>query len=101
MILGLSLQTFTNAHVVISILGILSGIVALIGMLRGQCLEGWTGVFLASTVLTSVTGFMFPFTRILPSHMLGAISLVVLAAAILALYQYRLAGHWRVVYVVG
>ena len=101
MILGLSLQTFTNVHVIISILGILSGLVVLIGMLRNQCLEAWTGVFLASTVLTSATGFLFPFAHILPSHVVGGISLVLLAAAILALYQYRLAGHWRAVYVVG
>src|SRR5262249_44370629 len=61
---------------------------------------GWTGVFLWSTVLTSVTGFMFPFQQVLPSHVVGGISLVVLVAALLALYVYRLEGRWRVVYIV-
>ena len=101
MTLGMSISAFTAVHVIISLLGIISGVVVVIGMLRSRCLEGWTGVFLASTVLTSVTGFMFPFAGVLPSHVVGGISLVALAAAILALYVYRLDAAWRWIYVVG
>jgi hypothetical protein len=101
MTLGMSISVFTAVHVVISLLGIISGVVVVIGLLRSQCLEGWTGVFLASTVATSVTGLMFPFQRLLPSHVVSGISLVVLTAVILALTVYRLDGTWRWIYVVG
>jgi len=99
--LGLSLEAFTDVHVIISVLGILSGLMVAIGLLRSERLEWWTGVFLASTVLTSVTGFMFPFHGVLPSHVVGAVSLIALAAAVLALYTYRLQDRWRTIYVVG
>ncbi len=68
-------------------------------MLGSKRLDGWTALFLATTVLTSVTGFFFPADRLLPSHIVGIISLVALAAAIVALYAYRLAGSWRWIYV--
>jgi hypothetical protein len=97
--LGLSLSAFTQLHVVISILGILSGLVVLVGLLRSRLLGGWNEVFLASTILTSVTGFMFPFSKALPSHVVGGISLAVLALALIALYVLRLAGPWRWIYV--
>jgi hypothetical protein len=99
MMLGLSLSAFTQLHVVISILGIVSGLVVLIGLLRSQLLAGWNEVFLASTILTSVTGFMFPLSTVLPSHVVGAISLAVLAVALIALYIFKLAGAWRWIYV--
>jgi hypothetical protein len=99
MTLGLSLSAFTTLHVVISLIGIASGFVVLYGMLESKRLGGWTGLFLVTTILTSVTGFMFPFNGFLPSHVVGAISLVVLAVAVLALYAFRLAGAWRWVYV--
>ena len=99
MILGL--QPFTFVHVVISLVGIVSGFVVLFGLLTAKRLEGWTALFLVTTVATSVTGFGFPIDIILPSHIVGAISLVVLAVAILARYAFRLAGPWRSVYVVG
>jgi hypothetical protein len=99
MILGMSEHTFTVVHVVMSLVGILSGAVVLTGMLGSRRLQGWTFLFLATTVLTSVTGFFFPRDRILPSHVVGVISLVVLTLAIVALYGYRLAGAWRWVYV--
>jgi hypothetical protein len=67
----------------------------LIGMLNSNRLSGLTAVFLATPVLTSATGFLFPFDKLLPSHIVGIISLVVLAIAIVALYVYRLAGAWR------
>jgi hypothetical protein len=101
MILGMSLSTFTTLHVIISLIGIVTGIVVVLGMLGGRTLGGWTAIFLATTVLTSATGFLFPFTKLLPSHVLGIISLVVLAAAILALYVFRLDGPWRWIYVAG
>ncbi|MBO0763004.1 MAG: hypothetical protein J2P50_00160 [Hyphomicrobiaceae bacterium] len=99
MTLGLSASAFTTLHVVISLVGILSGLVVFYGMLASQRLGGWTALFLATTLLTSVTGFMFPFSGLLPSHVVGTISLVLLAVALLALYAFRLSGAWRWVYV--
>ena len=101
MILGMSLATFTTLHVIISLIGIITGIVALLGMLAGRKLGVWTALFLATTVLTSVTGFLFPFSKLLPSHVVGIVSLAVLAAALLALYVFRLEGPWRWIYVAG
>lgn len=99
--MGFNLQTYTLIHVVISLLGIGSGLVVVYGLLTGRRLNGWTAFFLATTVATSVTGFGFPFERLLPSHKVGIISLVVLAVAILARYGRRLAGAWRWIYVVS
>ena len=101
MILGMSTSTFTVVHVVLSLIGIFAGVIVLFGMLSSKRLDGWTAVFLATTVLTSVTGFFFPRDHLLPSHIVGIISLVVLAVAILALYVYHLAGSWRRIYVVS
>src|SRR6267378_2296247 len=99
MILGMT--TFTFAHVVISLVGILSGLVVLFGLIADKRLDGWTVVFLITTVATSVTGFMFPFHKLLPSHVVGAISLVVLAIAIYARYSSHLAGGWCRTYVIS
>lgn len=101
MILGMSIATFTLVHVVLSLVGIFAGLVVVFGMLGSKRLDGWTALFLATTVLTSVTGFFFPFDKILPSHIVGIISLVVLAIAILAFYALHLAGPWRWIYVVS
>jgi len=101
MILGMTLGTYTFLHVLISLVGIGSGLIVMFGLLGGKRLDGWTGLFLATTVLTSVSGFGFPFDHLLPSHIVGLISLVVLAAAIAARYALRLAGPWRWIYVVG
>jgi hypothetical protein len=95
------LKTLTLVHVVISLLGILAGFVVITGMLDADPMDGWTQFFLWTTVLTSVTGFMFPFQRLLPSHIFGVISLVVLAAAIYARYPGQLAGGWRLTYIIG
>jgi hypothetical protein len=100
MVLGMSLAAFTQLHVILSLIGIGAGIVVLFGMLGGKRLPGWTALFLATTVLTSVTGFLFPFQQLLPSHIVGIISLVTLAIALFALYIRRLAGSWRWIYVV-
>ncbi len=101
MVLGMLLATYTFLHVLISLVGIGSGFVVLYGLLTRKRLDGWTTLFLATTVLTSVTGFGFPFDHLLPSHKVGIISLVILAVAIPARYVYHLAGPWRWVYVVG
>lgn len=100
MILGMSFSAFTTVHVVISLIGIVTGIIVLLGMVGGRRVDGLTTAFLATTVLTSVTGFMFPFSQLLPSHIVGAISLVVLALALVALYGKGLAGVWRSIYIV-
>ena len=95
------LKAYTILHVIISLLGILSGFVVMAGMIKANPLEGWTQFFLWTTVLTSVTGFFFPFQRLMPSHIFGIISLVVLAAVIYARYPGQLAGGWRLTYVLG
>ena len=76
-----------------------AGFVVLYGMFGSKKLDSWTGLFLATTVLTSVTGFFFPFDHILPSHIFGVISLILLAIAIFAFYSRRLMGSWRWTYV--
>ena len=101
MILGMTTSTFTLLHVLISLVGIGSGFIVLYGLLTGKRLDGWTAIFLVTTVLTSLTGFLFPFEHLLPSHVVGVISLVVLAVAILARYGMHLAGAWRGIYVVS
>ncbi len=97
MILGMSPLLFV--HVALSLVGIATGLVIFYGLLTGKPQRGWTAVFLATTVLTSVTGFPLPATQLLPSHIVGVLSLVLLAVAIAALYVFHLAGRWRWVYV--
>ena len=99
MVLGMSLATFTMVHVIISLIGIVSGVIVMFGMLGSNRMSGLTAIFLLSTILTSATGFLFPFTQLLPSHMIAIISLVLLAIACIALYAMRLAGPWRHIYV--
>ena len=94
------MDAVTIIHVIISLLGIVSGYVVIAGMLQAQRLPRWTAFFLITTVLTSVTGFAFPFVKLLPSHILAVLSLIVLAIAIYALYSRKLAGRWRTAYVV-
>lgn len=94
------MSTFTTIHVALSLVGIASGLVAVAGMLKSNLLTGWTLLFLATTVATSVTGFGFHREQLLPSHIVGIISLVLLAVAILALYVFALRGAWRRIYVV-
>jgi hypothetical protein len=101
MIFGMTLATYTLLHELISLLGIGSGLIVMFGLLTGKRLDRWTGLFLLTTVVTSVSGFGFPFTHLLPSHIVGIISLVLLAAAIPARYVFHLSGPWRWIYVVG
>src|SRR5277367_4708253 len=100
MILGMSLSTFTFLHVVISLVGIASGLIVVYGFIAGKRLDNWTAFFLLTTVLTSATGFLFPFKHLLPSHIVGGLSLLVLAVAIVARYSRHLEGGWRRIYVV-
>lgn len=96
----LGMDTLTLVHVAISLLGIVTGFVVLSGLLKSKRLDGWTAIFLVTTVLTSVTGFFFPFKRFLPSHGIAILSLVLLAVAIYARYSRQLAGAWRRTYVI-
>jgi hypothetical protein len=100
MILGMTLSAFTLFHVVLSLLGIASGLIVVYGLMTGKRLDTWTAIFLLFTVLTSVTGFLFPFTHLLPSHVVGILSLLMLAVAIFARYPRRLEGGWRRIYII-
>ena len=91
---------FTLGHVVISLIGIITGLVVLGGLLSNKGLDGWTGLFLVTTIITNLTGYGFPVDRLLPSHIVGAISLVALAIACFARYRQHLAGSWRKIYVI-
>src|SRR5262245_30385860 len=91
----------TLVHVLLSLVGIVTGFVVLYGLATSQRFERWTAVFLATTSATSATGFLFPFTRFLPSHAIAIVSLVALTAAIDALYLHRLAGLSRSTYVIS
>src|SRR4051812_27074451 len=95
------LLIFTIVHVLISLVGIASGFVVALGLLKDKYCRKSTAVFLATTILTSVTGFFFPFHGFTPAHAVGIVSLLVLALACLALYRRQLAGRWRAVYVVS
>ena len=109
MILGMSVAAFTQLHVIISVIAIVSGILAALGMLSARLMPGMTTLFLILTVATSVTGFMFPtpvdaphvIGSLDPPKVIGVISLIFLALAILALYSYKLAGSWRGIYVIS
>jgi hypothetical protein len=99
MFLGMSIETFTTVHVIISLVAIASGLIVLFGMLGSHKLGNWTAFFLLTTILTSVTGFMFPIHGFTPALAVGALSLVILAIAVLARYGKHLAGAWRWIYV--
>ena len=101
MMLGLSLSNFTILHTVISLVQLVSGLLVVKGLLGSRIDTGWISTYLVTAVLTSVTGFMFPFNGFLPSHAFGILSLVLLALVILALYVFKLDGAWRWVYAIG
>jgi hypothetical protein len=100
MVLGMSLSAFTTLHVIISLIGIVAGIIVMFGMLGSNPMPGLTAIFLLFTILTSVTGFLFPFNGVTPGDVVGALSLVLLAIACIALYVMKLSGGWRWIYVV-
>ena len=95
------MTAFSITHVVISLAGIGSGFVVIYGLLVPKRLNAWTAIFLATTILTSVTGFFFPFERFTPAHAVGILSLLALGLAVLARYPMRMAGRWRITYVVS
>ena len=99
MMLGLSLANFTLLHVAISLVAIVAGIIVMFGMLGSKSTPGLTAAFLILTILTNLTGFGFPFTKLLPSHIIAGLSLVLLAIACFALYGAGLKGAWRPIYV--
>ena len=101
MVWGMTLATFTAVHVVLSLIGIVAGFVVIFGFLGGRRPRVWTALFLLTTVATSVTGFAFPVDHVLPSHIVGVISLVVLVVTIVALYGLHFRSVWRGVYVVS
>src|SRR6266542_6917319 len=94
------LHIYTIIHTLISLVGIFTRLIVLFGLLAGKRLDAWTKWFLITTVLTSATGFFFPFHGFTPAHGVGIISLILLAVAIFARYSRHLAGHWRWIYVV-
>src|SRR5205809_4490663 len=101
MILGMSSASFVLVHVVISLIGIVAGIIVMFGMLGSKRMPGLTAIFLLFTILTSASGFLIPpllSEKLLPSHMIGILSLVLLAIACFALYGMKLAGAWRWIY---
>jgi hypothetical protein len=103
MILGMSLSTFVLVHVIISLIGIAAGFIVMFGMLGSRRMPGLTAIFLLLTILTSATGFLIPplvSEKLLPSHMIGVLSLILLAIACYALYGQKLSGSWRWIYVV-
>ena len=91
---------FTLIHVVISLAGIITGLVVLGGLMAGARLDGWTALFLVTATLTSITGFGFPASTVSPAHVVGALSLAVLAVCLVARYWMKLARRWRATYVV-
>lgn len=93
-------KTYLLVHVLLSLVGIFSGLVVVGGLIAGVRFARWVGLFLATTLLTSLTGFGFPFVALLPSHIVGALSLVVLLGALVALYWKHLEGGWRRTFVV-
>jgi hypothetical protein len=95
----MSVPAFTYFHVALSLLGIASGLVVVLGMLNSRQLPGWTLVFLLSTIATSATGFLFHSIAFGPPHIVGVLSLLALIAAVMALYAFHLAGRWRSVFV--
>ncbi|MGH6682669.1 MAG: hypothetical protein ACRECA_01875 [Pseudolabrys sp.] len=99
MVLGLSLQAFTLLHVIITLVAIASGLIVLFGMLGSHLLGKWTALFLLTTILTSVTGFLFPIHGFTPALGVGGVSLLVLLIAVIARYGKHLAGAWRWIYV--
>ena len=94
------MNAFTLFHAALSLVGIVSGLIVVFGMLGAKRMDGVTAIFLVTTILTSVTGFFFPFEKLLPSHIVGIISLVVLTVTLIARYARHLEGVWRWIYVV-
>jgi hypothetical protein len=98
---GIPTDVFLQIHVVVSLIGIVSGLVALYGLVMGKLFGRWTALFLVTTILTAVTGFPLPPFGLDPPRIVGIILLVLMAAAVVALYAFRLAGAWRWIFVIA
>jgi K+-transporting ATPase A subunit len=98
--MGLDPTVLTPVHVAISLAAIGAGFVVLYGLVTARRRSGWTAFFLATTAATSLSGFLFPFERFLPSHAFGILSMLIFPATLFALYGRGLAGRWRATYVV-
>lgn len=92
--------SFVGFHTWLSLIAIIAGFPMMTGLLQGHTRPGWTGVYLSTAFATSATGFGFPFNGVLPSHIVGAISLILLVIAGYALYARRLDGGWRRTYAI-
>jgi len=99
--MGSGLAAFTLFHVILSLIGIFSGLVVVFGFITAKRLNGWTLLFLWTTLATSVTGFLFPIHKLTPGLVVGLISIVLLALAFYARYSRELVGAWRRIYVVS
>lgn len=99
--LSLSLSAFTTFHVALSLVGIASGLIVLYGLLSAKRMSGMTALFLATTLATTLTGFLFPFNGFTPAIGVGIVSTAALAVTIAARYLFRLAGSWRWIYAGG
>jgi len=97
----MTVSTFTVVHVLISLLGIVSGLVVMYGLLTANRLERWTTLFLVSTAATNITGFLFPFKGVTPGIVIGVLSLILLAVAVIGRYALNLNGAWRPIYIVA
>ena len=100
MILGMSVGAFTLLHVIITLVAIGSGLIVVGGMFASHRLPGTTALFLFTTALTSVTGFLFPIHGFTPALGVGILACVILAIALFALYKEHLVGAWRRIYVI-
>jgi hypothetical protein len=94
------LTLLTPFHVAVSLVAIAAGFAVVFGMLNSRRFERTNAWFLATTVLTSATGFLFPFNGITPGIVIGILSLLILTVAVLARYRFHLAGGWERVYIV-
>ena len=100
MILGMSIGAFTLLHVIITLIAIGGGLIVVGGMFASHKLPGTTALFLFTTALASLTGFLFPIKGFTPALGVGIVACVILAVALFALYKERLAGQWRWIYVI-
>ena len=97
---GIPTDIFLDIHVALSLIALVLGLIVLYGLLSGEVLGAWTVLFLLALILTSVTGFPLPPFGLDPPRMVGILSLILLAIAVLAIYAFRLRGAWRWIYVV-
>jgi hypothetical protein len=98
---GIPTHLFLQIHVALSLIALVAGLIVLYGLLQGRSLRGWMELFLATLILTSVTGFPLPPFGLDPPRMVGILSLVLLAVAVLAIYVFRVSGPWRWIFVVA